>query len=161
MSNHGAENFIPLNIAILTVSDTRDESSDTSGHLLVERLTSAGHKLAAKSIVKDDIYQLRAIVSNWIACDEVQVIITTGGTGFTARDYTPEALSILFDRTIDGFGELFRAISYTEIGTSTIQSRAFGGIANSTVILCVPGSTKACKTAWDKLISEQLDASRF
>ena len=159
MSDHGSAKFVPLKIAVLTVSDTRDESNDTSGHLLVERLTGAGHQLAAKAIVKDDIYQLRAIVSQWIASDEVQVVITTGGTGFTARDYTPEALNILFDRTIDGFGELFRAISYTEIGTSTIQSRAFAGFANNTLIMSVPGSTNACRTAWDKVIVEQLDAT--
>jgi len=159
MSKHGANAFIPLSIAVLTVSDTRDESNDTSGQTLVERLTTAGHKLAAKTIVKDDVYQLRAIVSKWIADESIHAIISTGGTGFTARDNTPEALTPLFDKNVEGFGEVFRAISLTEIGTSTIQSRAFGGIANSTVILCVPGSTNACKTAWDKLISEQLDAS--
>jgi molybdenum cofactor biosynthesis protein B len=158
-SSHGGNAFIPLSIAVLTVSDTRDESNDTSGQVLVERLTEAGHKLANKVIVKDDVYQLRAIVSKWIADDSVQAIISTGGTGFTARDNTPEALLPLFDKNVEGFGEVFRAISLDEIGTSTIQSRAFGGIANSTVILCVPGSTNACRTAWDKLIKEQLDAS--
>lgn len=159
MSAHGGTTFIPLNIAILTVSDTRDESNDTSGQALVERLTAAGHNLAAKAIVKDDIYQLRAIVSKWIADDNVQAIVSTGGTGFTARDNTPEALTPLFDKSVEGFGEVFRHVSLQEIGTSTIQSRAFGGIANQTVILCVPGSTNACKTAWDKVIKEQLDAS--
>ena len=159
MSKHGGNAFIPLSIAVLTVSDTRDESNDTSGQTLVERLTNGGHKLAAKAIVKDDVYQLRAIVSKWIADDSIHAIITTGGTGFTARDNTPEALTVLFDKNVEGFGEVFRAISLEEIGTSTIQSRAFGGIANSTVILCVPGSTNASKTAWDKLIIEQLDAS--
>ncbi len=159
MSSHGAKAFIPLNIAVLTVSDTRDESNDTSGQLLVERVTSAGHHLAEKAIVKDDIYQLRAIVSKWIADENVQAVISTGGTGFTLRDNTPEALMPLFDKDVEGFGEVFRAISLEEIGTSTIQSRAFGGIANQTVILCVPGSTNACRTAWDKLIKEQLDAS--
>jgi molybdenum cofactor biosynthesis protein B len=159
MSKHGAQAFIPLSIAVLTVSDTRDESNDTSGQVLVERLTDAGHKLAAKVIVKDDVYQLRSIVSQWIADESIHAIISTGGTGFTARDNTPEALMGLFDKNVEGFGEVFRAVSLAEIGTSTIQSRAFGGIANSTVILCVPGSTNACKTAWDKLIGEQLDAS--
>lgn len=159
MSKHEKSAFIPLSIAVLTVSDTRDESTDTSGQTLVERVTSAGHKLAAKKIVKDDVYQLRSVVSQWIADDSIHAIITTGGTGFTERDNTPEALLPLFDKNVEGFGEIFRAISLTEIGTSTIQSRAFGGIANKTVILCVPGSTNACKTAWDKLIAEQLDAS--
>jgi molybdenum cofactor biosynthesis protein B len=158
-TKHGGNPFVPLSIAVLTVSDTRDESNDTSGQALVERVTEAGHKLAEKAIVKDDVYQLRAIVSKWIADDSINAVITTGGTGFTARDNTPEALSVLFDKDVEGFGEVFRAISLTEIGTSTIQSRAFGGIANSTVILCVPGSTNACRTAWDKLIKEQLDAS--
>lgn len=158
-STHGGKNFIPLNIAVLTVSDTRDESNDTSGQLLVERVTSAGHQVAEKVIVKDDIYQLRAIVSKWIADENIQAIISTGGTGFTLRDNTPEALLPLFDKNVEGFGEVFRAISLDEIGTSTIQSRAFGGIANQTVVLCVPGSTNACRTAWDKLIKEQLDAS--
>jgi len=158
-SIHCGDGFVPLNIAVLTVSDTREEHNDTSGQALVERLQAAGHKLAAKEISKDDVYQLRAIVSKWIADEAVQVILTTGGTGFTARDNTPEALLPLFDKDIEGFGEVFRTISLAEIGTSTIQSRAFGGMANSTVILSVPGSTNACKTAWDKLIVEQLDAS--
>ncbi|MGB1261942.1 MAG: molybdenum cofactor biosynthesis protein B [Cognaticolwellia sp.] len=158
-STHCGSDFIPLNIAVLTVSDTRETHNDTSGQALVERLQAAGHKLAAKEISKDDVYQLRAIVSRWIADESIQVILTTGGTGFTARDNTPEALLPLFDKNIEGFGEVFRAISLTEIGTSTIQSRAFGGMANSTVVLSVPGSTNACKTAWDKVIVEQLDAS--
>lgn len=159
MSAHGGKPFIPLNIAILTVSDTRTEDNDTSGQALVERLTSAGHHLADKAIVIDDRYQLRAQVSTWIADETVNVIISTGGTGFTERDTTPEALTVLFDKNIEGFGEVFRHVSLAEIGTSTIQSRAFAGIANKTVILCVPGSTNACKTAWDKIIKEQLDAS--
>lgn len=158
-SIHCGDDFMPLNIAVLTVSDTREEHNDTSGQALVERLQAAGHKLAAKQICKDDVYQLRAVVSKWIADGSVQVILTTGGTGFTARDNTPEALLPLFDKDIEGFGEVFRTISLAEIGTSTIQSRAFGGMANGTVILSVPGSTNACKTAWDKLIVEQLDAS--
>jgi molybdenum cofactor biosynthesis protein B len=158
-SIHCGDDFLPLNIAVLTVSDTREEHNDTSGQALVERLKAAGHKLAAKEISKDDVYQLRAIVSKWIADENIQIILTTGGTGFTARDNTPEALLPLFDKDIEGFGEVFRTISLAEIGTSTIQSRAFGGMANRTVVLSVPGSTNACKTAWDKLIVEQLDAS--
>jgi len=159
MSTHAQKAFIPLNIAVLTVSDTRTEKNDTSGQALVERLTENGHHLADKAIVIDDIYQLRACVSKWIADKSINVIISTGGTGFTQRDNTPEALMPLFDKNIEGFGEIFRYISLGEIGTSTIQSRAFGGIANKTVVLCVPGSTNACKTAWDKVIKEQLDAS--
>jgi len=159
MSAHGGTTFIPLNIAVLTVSDTRTTANDTSGQALVERLTTAGHNLADKAIVIDDVYQLRAQVSTWIADDSINVIISTGGTGFTERDNTPEALMVLFDKNIEGFGEVFRHVSLGEIGTSTIQSRAFGGIANKTVILSVPGSTNACKTAWDKVIKEQLDAS--
>lgn len=158
-SGHATNTFIPLNIAVLTVSDTRDESNDTSGQTLVERLTEAGHQLAEKTIVKDDVYQLRAIVSKWIASDSIQVILATGGTGFTDRDNTPEALTPLFDKSVEGFGEVFRHVSLGEIGTSTIQSRAFAGMANKTVIFCMPGSTNACKTAWDKVIVQQLDAS--
>jgi molybdenum cofactor biosynthesis protein B len=159
MSAKNTKPFIPLNIAVLTVSDTRTEENDTSGQALVERLTQSGHHLASKAIVIDDVYQLRAQVSNWIADQAIHVIITTGGTGFTERDNTPEALTPLFDKAIEGFGEIFRHVSLLEIGTSTIQSRAFGGMANKTVILSVPGSTNACKTAWDKIIKEQLDAS--
>ncbi len=159
MSAQGGKTFIPLNIAVLTVSDTRTIDNDTSGQALVERLTSTGHTLVDKAIVIDDVYQLRAQVSKWIADDGINVIISTGGTGFTERDNTPEALMVLFDKDIEGFGEIFRHVSLAEIGTSTIQSRAFGGIANKTVVLCVPGSTNACKTAWDKVIKEQLDAS--
>ena len=159
MSGHGLTEFQPLNIAVLTVSDTRDESNDTSGRLLVDRLLEAKHTLAEKAIVKDDVYQLRAIVSKWIADDSVQAVLVTGGTGFTVRDTTPEALSVLFDKEVEGFGEVFRQVSYTEIGTSTIQSRAFAGMANKTVIFCMPGSTNACRTGWDKVIKEQLDAS--
>lgn len=151
--------FQPLNVAVLTVSDTRDESTDTSGKALVDRVVDAGHHLIDKTIVKDDVYQLRAIVSKWIADENIDVVISTGGTGFTARDNTPEALSVLFDKQVEGFGEIFRHVSLGEIGTSTIQSRAFAGMANHTVIFCVPGSTNACKTAWDKIIKEQIDAS--
>ncbi|MDQ8036446.1 MAG: molybdenum cofactor biosynthesis protein B, partial [Pedobacter sp.] len=149
--------FVALNIAVLTVSDTRDERSDTSGQLLAEKLTEAGHQLHERRIVKDDIYQIRAVLSAWIADAAVQAVITTGGTGFSGRDSTPEAVSILFDKGIDGFGEVFRHFSLAEIGTSTMQSRALAGLANNTVIFCVPGSTNACRTAWDRIIGEQLD----
>lgn len=148
-----------LNIAVLTVSDTRTEATDTSGGYLREAVVEAGHNLVDYGLLPDDIYQLRALVSKWIASTEVQVVITTGGTGFTARDYTPQALSILFDRDIPGFGELFRAISYQEIGTSTVQSRAFAGMANGTAVFCLPGSTGACKTGWQGILKEQLDSS--
>ena len=150
--------FIPLNIAILTVSDTRVEENDTSGKSLVESLTDAGHRLADKRIVPDDIYRIRAVVSAWIADPEVQVVISTGGTGVTGRDGTPEAVSVLFDKALEGFGEVFRAVSYQEIGTSTIQSRAVAGVANATYIFCLPGSSGACRTGWDRLIRDQLDS---
>lgn len=149
--------FVPLNIAILTVSDTRTEDTDVSGRSLVERLSGAGHRLADKRIVPDDIYRIRAVVSEWIASESIQAVITTGGTGVTGRDGTPEAVSVLFDKTLDGFGEVFRAISYQEIKTSTIQSRAVAGVANGTYIFCLPGSSGACRTAWDQIIRDQLD----
>lgn len=149
--------FVALNIAVLTVSDTRDDATDTSGQLLVERLTVAGHALHEKRIVKDDIYQIRAALSQWIADSAVQAVIVTGGTGFSGRDSTPEAVNVLLDKHIEGFGEVFRHYSLEEIGTSTLQSRALAGLANNTVIFCVPGSTNACRTAWDKIIGEQLD----
>jgi len=156
---HGGSerSFVPLAIAILTVSDSRDESSDKSGKLLVERLLAAGHRCAEKRIVRDDVYQIRAVVSQWIASEEVQVIIATGGTGVTGRDGTPEAVTPLLDKVIDGFGEVFRAVSLAQIKTSTIQSRALAGVANGTYVFCVPGSTGACATAWDQIISAQLD----
>ncbi len=150
--------FQPLQISVLTVSDTRTPENDTSGDALVAGLTEAGHNLADRTICKDDVYQLRAVVSKWIADVDVQAILVTGGTGFTARDTTPEALTPLFDKAIEGYGELFRQLSYEEIGTSTVQSRAFAGVANRTVIFCMPGSTGACKTAWNGIIREQLDA---
>lgn len=149
--------FVPLNIAILTVSDTRTEDTDVSGKSLIDRLSAAGHHLADKRIVADDIYRIRAVVSEWIASETIQVVITTGGTGVTGRDGTPEAVSVLFDKTLDGFGEVFRAISYQDIKTSTIQSRAVAGVANGTYIFCLPGSSGACRTAWDQLIRDQLD----
>lgn len=147
-----------LNIAVLTVSDTRTEATDTSGAFLAEAVQEAGHKLVVKAISKDDKYQLRAQVSEWIFRQDIQVIITTGGTGFTQRDNTPEALSVLFDKDIEGFGELFRHISYLEIGTSTVQSRALAGMANSTAIFCLPGSTGACRTGWNGILQEQLNS---
>jgi molybdenum cofactor biosynthesis protein B len=156
---HGKKDrpFVSLAIAVLTISDTRTEETDSSGRSLVERLTKAGHKVAEKVIVPDDIYQIRAKVSDWIARDGVNVVITTGGTGLTGRDGTPEAIRPLFDKEIEGFGERFRAISYDEIKTSTIQSRALAGVANATYIFCLPGSSGACRTGWDNLIEPQLD----
>lgn len=148
-----------LNIAVLTISDTRTLEQDSSGQYLVDALAEAGHTLAARDLVKDDIYQQRAVVSQWIADKNIQAILVTGGTGFTHRDSTPEALSVLFDKTVDGFGELFRQLSYEEIGTSTIQSRAIAGFANKTVIFCLPGSTGACRTAWNGIIYSQLDST--
>lgn len=150
--------MIPLSIAVLTVSDTRDESSDRSGQTLVERLQAAGHRLAAKRIVPDDVYQIRAIVAGWIADSGIQAILTTGGTGFTGRDSTPEAIAPLLDKHIEGFGELFRQVSFEEIGSSTVQSRCLGGLSNATVIFCLPGSTGACRTGWDRILKEQLDS---
>jgi molybdenum cofactor biosynthesis protein B len=149
--------FKPLKIAILTVSDTRNETTDKSGALLVDRLRAAGHTLAAKTIVRDDIYAIRAIVSAWIVDPNVEVAITTGGTGITGRDGTPEAIAVLLDKQVEGFGELFRTISYEEIGASSLQSRCLAGVANATYIFCLPGSSNACATGWDKLIAPQLD----
>jgi len=148
----------PLNIAVLTISDTRNDKTDSSGHYLAEAVKTAGHNLFEKVIVKDNIYAIRAKIRPWISNSSVNAIITTGGTGFYPRDVTPEAISPLFDKPIEGFGELFRAISYREIGTSTIQSRAFGGMANNTAIFCLPGSHNACITGWEHIISEQLDS---
>jgi molybdenum cofactor biosynthesis protein B len=147
----------PLRVAVLTVSDTRDEATDKSGALLVERVRAAGHVLAAKTIVRDDVYAIRAIVSHWIADPQVEIVITTGGTGLTGRDGTPEAIAVLLDKRIDGFGELFRTISYEEIGPSSLQSRCLAGVANATYVFCLPGSSGACATGWDKLIAPQLD----
>lgn len=147
-----------LNVAVLTVSDTRTRETDTSGAFLEEVLVAAGHTVADRKIVIDDVYQLRAIVSQWIADPKVEVVLTTGGTGFSGRDSTPEALSPLFDKAIDGFGEVFRALSLEEIGSSTVQSRALAGMANGTVIFCMPGSTGACRTAWEGVLKDQLDS---
>ncbi len=149
--------FQPLSIAVLTISDSRTLETDASGALLAECLQQAGHALAARSIEPDDRYRLRATVSAWIADPGVDVVLCTGGTGFTGRDSTPEALSPLFDKTIDGFGELFRHLSFLEIGTSTIQSRAVGGLANGTLIFALPGSSGACRTAWNGILAAQLD----
>lgn len=150
--------FEPLNICILTVSDTRSLATDTSGQKLQDLLTAAGHSLYARNLVIDDIYQIRSVTSQWIADKQAQVILITGGTGFAGRDSTTEAVTPLFDKTVVGFGELFRQVSYEEIGTSTIQSRATAGLANRTLIFCLPGSTGACVTAWEKIIAEQLDS---
>ncbi|HEI8504397.1 TPA: molybdenum cofactor biosynthesis protein B [Serratia marcescens] len=156
--SHASSEFIPAHIAILTVSDSRGAAEDTSGQYLQEAAQEAGHQVVDRAIVKDDIYQIRARVSAWIADDNVQAVLITGGTGFTARDNTPEALLPLFDREVEGVGELFRMVSYEEIGTATIQSRALAGLANRTVIFAMPGSTRACRTAWERIIEEQLDA---
>jgi molybdenum cofactor biosynthesis protein B len=149
--------FIPLNIAVLVVSDTRTDSDDVSGKTLVERAQDAGHQVIEKKIVPDNIYRIRAAVSAWIADDGINVVLTTGGTGVTGRDGTPEAVEPLLDKILDGFGEVFRMLSYQDIKTSTIQSRAIAGVANATYVFCLPGSSGACRTAWDDLIKEQLD----
>jgi molybdenum cofactor biosynthesis protein B len=149
--------FIPLQIALLTVSDSRTENNDTSGQLLLQRVVAGGHHLHAQRIVPDDIYRIREALSIWIADPACSVVITTGGTGITGRDGTPEAAVVLFDKTIEGFGEMFRALSYAQIKTSTLQSRALAGVANGTYLFCLPGSPNACATAWDTLVSAQLD----
>ena len=151
------QNFLPLRISVLVVSDTRTEETDTSGKIFAERLTEEGHSLAEKCIVPDDIYQIRAVLSRWIVDPAVDIILTTGGTGLTGRDGTPEAVIPLFDKVIEGFGEMFSQISYDEISTSTIQSRVTAGVANGTYIFCLPGSSGACRTGWDKILSTQLD----
>ena len=159
MANHkGMEEFLPLNLAVLTVSDSRSLAEDSSGQLLADRVEESGHRLTDRNIVKDDIYQIRAVLSDWIARNDINAVVVTGGTGFTERDNTPQAVTPLFDREVDGFGELFRQVSFQDIGTSTIQSRAFAGLANNTVIFCMPGSPNACRTGWDKIIVEQLDS---
>jgi molybdenum cofactor biosynthesis protein B len=147
-----------LGICVLTVSDTRTAATDSSGDYLVAALEEAGHRLAARALLPDDRYRLRAIVSQWIADPAVDGILVTGGTGFTGRDSTPEALLPLLDKEMPGFGELFRAISFDEIGTSSLQSRAFAGLANGSFVFCVPGSTSACRTAWERIIRAQLDS---
>ena len=149
--------LVPVNVAIMTVSDSRTEENDTSGAALVERLTGAGHTLADKVIVPDNVYSIREVMSRWIADPEIFTIISTGGTGLTGRDITPEAVRPLLDKEIEGIGELFRWISYQDIKTSTVASRALGGVANGTFVFCLPGSTGACKTGWDDIIGPQLD----
>ena len=158
MSSNTTRELIPMNAALLTVSDSRGEAEDSSGQYLENCLTEAGHRLVARRILPDDVYLMRALVSGWIADQDINVIIITGGTGFHERDSTPEAVMPLLDKTIDGFGEEFRRLSATEIGSSTIQSRAFGGLANHTIIFCLPGSTGACRTGWDGILSSQLDS---
>ena len=153
-----AKEFIPLSLCVLTVSDTRTADNDTSGDYLCGAIAAAGHRLHERAIVRDDKYALRALVSRWIADDAVHGILVTGGTGFTGRDSTPEALGPLLDKEMPGFGEMFRVLSFDEIGTSTLQSRAFAGLANATFLFALPGSTSACRTAWEKIIAAQLDA---
>jgi len=150
--------FIPLSLCVLTVSDSRTLADDASGDFLVAALQGEGHRLHERELLPDDRYRMRAAVSRWIADDAVDGVLVTGGTGFTGRDSTPEALLPLLDKEMPGFGELFRAISFDEIGTSSLQSRAFAGLANGTFVFCLPGSTSACRTAWDKIVRAQLDA---
>jgi len=150
--------FIPLRLCVLTVSDSRTAADDTSGDWLAAAIAEAGHALAGRALLPDDRYRLRATVSGWIADEGVDGILVTGGTGFTGRDSTPEALLPLLDKQMPGFGELFRALSFEEIGTSTLQSRAFAGLANGTFLFALPGSTGACRTAWERIIRAQLDA---
>lgn len=158
MADSHALTFKPLNIAVLTISDTRTEADDTSGKTLVDRVLAAGHHCLAKSIVPDDKYAIRAVLSQWIADENINAILTTGGTGVTGRDGTPEAVKPLLDKELEGFGEMFRVLSYEDIGTSTLQSRAIAGVANSTYLFCLPGSSGACRLGWDKLIQAQLDS---
>ncbi|MBA5708221.1 molybdenum cofactor biosynthesis protein B [Pseudomonas fulva] len=150
--------FVPLNIAVLTVSDTRTVENDTSGALLADRSVDMGHRLIARVLLKDDLYKIRAQVATWIADELVQVVLITGGTGFSGRDSTPEAVECLLERRVDGFGELFRALSILDVGASTVQSRALAGLSNHTLVCCLPGSTGACRTAWEGILAEQLDA---
>jgi len=157
MDETGSRRLVPLSIAVLTVSDTRGPDEDRSGDLLVQRLESAGHILADRQLVKDDIYAIRAVVAGWIAAPAINVVLTTGGTGVTGRDGTPEAVGVLLDKEVAGFGETFRAISYQDIGTSTLQSRCLAGVANGTYVFVLPGSSNACATGWDKIIAAQLD----
>lgn len=149
--------FIPVGIAVLTVSDTRSPADDKSGDTLQQRLSDAGHKLVERAIVPDDIQPIRNIVTKWSQQADIDVIITTGGTGFTGRDVTPEALEPLFEKRMDGFSTIFHRISYEKIGTSTIQSRALGGLLNQTFVFALPGSSGACRDAWDNILQYQLD----
>ena len=151
------KDFVPLRIAVLTVSDTRSLDDDTSGATLVERITGAGHKVAERAIVADDVDAIRERVRSWIANPVIDVVITTGGTGFTGRDVTPEAVEPLFEKRMDGFATLFLMVSFRKIGTSAIQSRATAGVAGATYVFCLPGSPGACKDAWDEILVHQLD----
>ena len=152
-----SEQFLALKTALLTISDSRTEADDKSGGYLQEAVSAAGHQLVEKTLVKDDVYAMRAVFSRWIAAPEVQLVLSTGGTGVTGRDSTPEAIAPLLDKQIEGFGELFRHLSFSEIGASTIQSRALAGMANGTLIFCLPGSSGACRTAWQQILAPQLD----
>jgi molybdopterin adenylyltransferase len=152
-----SRSFVPLNIAVLTISDTRSLADDKSGTTLSDRLTAAGHRLAARDIVTDDVEAIRALVKKWIADPGLDAVITTGGTGFTGRDVTPEAIEPLFEKRMDGFSIAFHMLSYAKIGTSTIQSRATAGVAGATYVFCLPGSPGACRDAWDGILAAQLD----
>jgi molybdenum cofactor biosynthesis protein B len=152
------ESSVSLGVAVLTVSDTRTRSNDTSGEYLAASALAAGHRVSAREIVPDDVYRIRAVLSAWIADPALQVVLVTGGTGFAGRDSTPEAVTPLFDKHIEGFGELFRALSHAEIGSSTVQSRAVAGLANRTAVFCLPGSTGACRTGWEGILRDQLDS---
>jgi molybdenum cofactor biosynthesis protein B len=152
-----SKEFVPLNIAVLTVSDTRSLEDDKSGATLSDRLTTAGHRLAAREIIVDDVDAIRLIIKRWVADPAVDVIITTGGTGFTGRDVTPEAIEPLFEKRMDGFSIAFHLLSYSKIGTSTVQSRATAGVAGATFIFCLPGSPGACRDGWDGILAAQLD----
>ncbi|OLF53463.1 molybdenum cofactor biosynthesis protein B [Pseudomonas chlororaphis] len=158
MAHLAQRTFHPLNIAVLTISDTRTLETDTSGQTLSDLLRGAGHVLVDRGLVPDDIYQIRARLSQWIADPAVQVVLMTGGTGFTARDNTPQAVLPLLDKSVDGFGELFRQVSLEEIGMSSLQSRALAGMSNGVLVCCLPGSPGACRTAWNKILGEQLDS---
>ncbi|POA55441.1 MULTISPECIES: molybdenum cofactor biosynthesis protein B [unclassified Pseudomonas] len=158
MAHLSQRTFVSLNIAVLTISDTRTFETDSSGQTLVDLLQAAGHALVDRELVRDDIYQIRATLSRWIADPAVQVVLTTGGTGFTARDNTPQAVLPLLDKHVEGFGELFRQVSLAEIGMSTLQSRALAGMSNGVLVCCVPGSPGACRTAWTQILYNQLDS---
>ncbi len=159
MSSDSAGNeFKPLNIGLLTVSDSRGPEQDTSGQYLEDQVLTAGHRLTARRILPDDVFLIRALIASWVADADIHVVLITGGTGFHDRDSTPEAVGPLLDKTIDGFGEEFRRLSAAEIRSSTVQSRAFGGLSNHTVIFCLPGSTGACRTGWEGILKDQLDS---
>lgn len=158
MSHTQNTHFVPLNIAVLTISDTRTRATDRSGDLLQELIENTGHHVHQRALCIDDCYKIRAQVATWIADEDIHVIITTGGTGFALRDSTPEAIRVLFDKEVTGFGELFRHFSLAEVGVSTVQSRVTAGLANRTLICALPGSTNACRTGWEKILVNQLDA---